>query len=202
MDWSKLPTDVPVGSASEQTLHFNKHRDATPLKTMAHDIRRSPSPDRMGRSSFSSVRENDSDLAQAFTHSKVSSYYAAESAIDDSPATVPPNARPAMAIEAKQPMTRPHSKLHYVWYPTDSFKGWKEINVRGKLASKSFGDLQVLNMALLSDKEPSEMYEGDTITSVTKPSIFERLPLEIFGTQCHLFSPLPLQQANLPSPLV
>ncbi|KAK8094184.1 F-box protein [Apiospora hydei] len=55
--------------------------------------RRSSSDKSSGRSSFSSVRENDSDLAQTFTSTKVSSYsQPAEAAVveDDDPTTHPP----------------------------------------------------------------------------------------------------------------
>ncbi|KIH91427.1 leucine rich repeat domain containing protein [Sporothrix brasiliensis 5110] len=55
---------------------------------------RSPSPVGLGRSSFSSIRERDSDLAQTFTSSKISSYsshnlkhLAHEVAVSDEPST-------------------------------------------------------------------------------------------------------------------
>ncbi|AEO71131.1 b62ca302-8ee1-4d37-80ca-77b2a51fafa8 [Thermothielavioides terrestris] len=153
-------------------------------KAMSADKHARPStPDRDSRSSFSSIRENESTLRQTFSHSKISSYYGAESeeAVDDSSSkpTTPPkqSARPFDMIQTQfqPPVTHPNSKLLGYWTPAESFKGWKGIQVNGKLASKSFGDLQVLHH-VFSGPAPRPAKRGQN-----KPgeAPIERLPMEI-----------------------
>jgi hypothetical protein len=181
-----LPELTPSGRLPSLKQHT--HNGAASPKLMATDRRTSASPERMGRSSFSSIRENDSDLAQTFTASKVSSY-STEQAIDDSPTAPSRTMAVAVAPQVGAPLTRPNSKLQYQWYPAENFRGWKDIGVRGRIASKSFSDLQCFNMALIKDCEPSEVYEGDTLTRTKNPSAFEKLPLEVYGKcslACHL----------------
>lgn len=133
-----------------------------------------------GRSSFSSIREDDTDLAQAFTTSKVSSYtHHQEQAVDD--------AQPSLGNMVQQaeffpPVTQPESRLHGNWFPADNFKGWKQINVRGRLASRSFSDLPSLSLAwtahvvpapAIKKRRPSANLPGD--------AAIERLPLELLS---------------------
>ena len=147
-------------------------------KTMAGDQRRSGSPDSADRASFSSIRETDSNLTQAFTHSKVSSYQLPEQAVEDLPS--PPPMGTMVQAEFLPPLTHPNSKLHGYWFPSESFKGWKQINVRGKLASKSFGDLQMLNQ---SWDQPNSRKPLTRRPSGYSPgeAPFERLPIEILS---------------------
>jgi hypothetical protein len=118
-------------------------------------LERPPTPEKMGRSSFSSVREHDDNgVAQTFTSTKVSSYAAGtgseEVAVDDS-SCVDVN----MAdVEFVPPITQPFSRLHGSWYPANSFRGWKQINVQGKTKTRSFGDLHVLNMMWTAPPKP------------------------------------------------
>lgn len=135
-----------------------------------------------GRSSFSSTREDDTDLAQAFTSSKVSSYIHQH----DQPVQDPPRPQlPTLGAMVQQadffpPVTRPDSRLHGNWFPADNFKGWKQINVKGRLASRSFSDLASLSLAWTSHalpavkkRRPSGNHPGD--------APIERLPLEILS---------------------
>ncbi|KAF3766359.1 hypothetical protein M406DRAFT_37475 [Cryphonectria parasitica EP155] len=138
-----------------------------------------------GRSSFSSIREDDTDLAQAFTASKVSSYshqqqHEISSALDDHPS--PAMGTMVQHAEFFPPITRPDSRLHGNWYPADNFRGWKQINVKGRLASRSFGDLHLMNLAwtthpdttvLQKQRRPSGHAPGD--------APMERLPLELLS---------------------
>ncbi|KAH7021181.1 uncharacterized protein B0I36DRAFT_252846 [Microdochium trichocladiopsis] len=166
------------------------------------------SPDnKSARSSFSSVREDDAGLAQSFTSSKISSFshlhLAADSssgdeaAIDDSsPPPSPPLSRPAshkldtMATTTltstithfQTPLTQPHSRLHGCWVPAvaaDSFQGWKAIDVKGKLASRSFGDLQSLKVVWSAPSTPKKPRSPGRPAPGTAP--IERLPVEILG---------------------
>ncbi|KAK1674343.1 leucine rich repeat domain-containing protein [Colletotrichum godetiae] len=168
------PGTPPTGHNNPQTLIEYKmdspepHRPATPEKN--------------GRSSFSSIRENDSDLAQTFTSSKVSSYAqkATNAVFDDSSASPSPIASPSLEMTEVQfmpPVTHPSSRLHGGWYPASSFKGWKQINVKGKTASKSFSDLQALHM---SWSTPPPSPKGNKPVNCRAP--MERLPLEILGS--------------------
>ncbi|KAI0845769.1 hypothetical protein F5Y00DRAFT_255080 [Daldinia vernicosa] len=138
-------------------------------------------PDKSLRSSFSSVREADSDLAQNFTSTKISSYSKlgeeAEEAVDDllSP--------PEMATQPQfiPPVTQPNSRLHGCWFPAvaaEGFQGWKQIGVKGRQASKSYGDLQALKIVWspappIKKKDPERPSPG--------LSTIEKLPAEILG---------------------
>lgn len=141
----------------------------------AGDSRRS-SPERAG--SFSSIRESDSALAQTFTHTKVSSYIADadEVAVEDEP----PESGNMVDVQYFPQITHRDSNLGGNWFPADGFKGWKSINVKGKLASKSFGDLQTLdgawNRGRLPPKKdgPKARTPGD--------SLVEKLPIEILNS--------------------
>lgn len=155
----------------------------TAYKTTSADPDESGAPEAPlnahGRSSFSSTREDDTDLAQAFTSSKVSSYInQEEQAVHDS------QPRPQLGTMIQQavffpPVTRPDSRLHGDWFPAESFKGWKQINVKGRLASRSFSDLSSLSLAWTAHavphqrRRPSGNYAGD--------APIERLPLELLS---------------------
>lgn len=108
----------------------------------------SPTPDRLPRSSFSSIREQDSDLAQSFTASRVSSLLIPEDVLEgthhDGVRGRDSAAGSMTGVVPHGPLTQPHSRLHRMWYPSDHFMGWKEIAVRGKVASRSFSDFQAL----------------------------------------------------------
>lgn len=126
------------------------------------------------RSSFSSVRENDDGLAQTFTRSKISSYIeGAEEVFDESPTAEIP--QPTF----QAPVTQPHSKLHGFWYPADGFKGWKEISIKGKTASRSCEDLHKLHMTW-DTPAPLVRKTSDVYPTSTAP--LERLPSEVLGS--------------------
>jgi hypothetical protein len=148
---------------------------------MARDVPVRPdTPDRASRSSFSSIRENDSDLAQSFTLSKVSSLTVGENAVEESPSppeTSSPENGNMVETYFYRPVTRPDSKLLGYIAPADSFTGWKQINVRGKLASKSFGDLQALNFSWTSANRLPR--KKGTCRPGEAP--FERLPIELLS---------------------
>ncbi|CAN8104319.1 unnamed protein product [Discula destructiva] len=137
------------------------------------------------RESFSSIREDDQDLAQAFTTSKVSAYaHHTEEAVDDDDddsylySDLQSLGTMVSQAEFFPPVTQPHSRLHGRWNAIDSCKGWKAINVKGRLASRSFSDLLSLSQAWLPHstgafqmRRPSQNLSGD--------SPLESLPLEI-----------------------
>jgi hypothetical protein len=77
----------------------------------------------------------------------------------------------------RPPVTQPFSKLHGYWTPAESFQGWKGIDVKGKLASKSFGDLQMLNSAW--PKQRALPRRRGTCAAGDAP--FEKLPIEILS---------------------
>lgn len=136
-----------------------------------------------GRSSFSSIREDDKDLAQAFTTSKVSVYAQhQDDAVDDDLHQSPLPSLGTMVSQADffPPVTRPDSRLHGNWFPADNFKGWKQINVKGRLASRSFSDLSSLNLAwnahantVFQRRRPSQNLPGS--------APIEKLPLELLS---------------------
>lgn len=164
---------VPNGAGHRRVLDFDTSLLAK--SSMARAL--SPS-DTASRSSFSSVRENDDGLAQTFTRSKVSSYIEApEDVFDESP--ISEISQP----EFQAPLTQPHSKLHGFWYPPDSFKGWKEITIKGKKASRSFEDLRKLDMTW--ESPPASPTPAPVRKPCGKYSVgdapLERLPSEVLG---------------------
>lgn len=157
-------------------------------KTMARDTSVRPeTPDRASRSSFSSIRENSSDLAQTFTSSKISSLTDSEEAVEDLSPQDHPSQDNVDMVETRfcRPVTRPDSKLLGYIAPADSFTGWKQINVRGKLASKSFGDLQALNFSWTST--PKVPRKNGTYPPGEAP--FERLPIELLSKSAYEGAP-------------
>lgn len=145
--------------------------------------------DKTARSSFSSVRENDDGLAQTFTRSKVSSYTnAPEEVFDESPSLeiAQPNFQP--------PLTQPHSRLHGFFFPADSFRGWREIPLKGKKASRSVEDLRKLYMSWSPPESPVVEEKKQLATYKTGYAPLETLPTEILGK-------LPKLQILLPSRL-
>ncbi|KAI1171335.1 hypothetical protein F4777DRAFT_591297 [Nemania sp. FL0916] len=79
------------------------------------------------------------------------------------------------------PVTQPHSRLHGCWFPAvaaDNFQGWKQIGVKGRQASRSYGDLQALRMVWSSDshKTPKTIIE---VQPTPGGSTLEKLPVEI-----------------------
>jgi hypothetical protein len=81
------------------------------------------------------------------------------------------------------PLTNPNSQLHGFVCPCDGFKGWKQIPVSGKLASRSHSDLRVLGQNLFSWHEESKVQK-----KARRPSTYpagdapiERLPTELLG---------------------
>lgn len=140
------------------------------------NMARALSPSDTGsRSSFSSVRENDDGLAQTFTRSKVSSYLEApEDVFDESPAN------DISQLSFQPPLTQPHSRLHGFWFPPDSFKGWKQISIKGKRASRSCEDLHKLHMAWDDSPAPIPNKQPGTYPRGLAP--LETLPNEVLGT--------------------
>ncbi|KAK4101944.1 hypothetical protein N658DRAFT_424940 [Parathielavia hyrcaniae] len=154
---------------------------------------RPSSPDRVSRSSFSSIREHDNPLPQTFSRSKISSYFGADSEeaiVDDSTSSPPATANPPtrafnmIQTQFQPPVTRPNSRLLGYWTPADSFKGWKGVQVKGKLASKSFGDLQVLHQ-VFSTPPPRSTKRGQNRPG---DSPIERLPIEILTAIINLLA--------------
>lgn len=166
-----------------------------------HQQLRPATPDRLSRSSFSSIRENESSLPQDFSHSKISSYLGDEVAVDDQvfeaddraespdvlrrlPSTTSPTTSlsgvPNMIqTEFRAPVTNPNSRLLGYWSPADSFQGWKQIQVKGKFASKSFGDLQALNNVWNTPLRAGKKLKKGGNRAGDSP--IERLPAEILS---------------------
>lgn len=160
-----------------------------------------PTTDRVDRTSFSSIKESHSGgVAQTFTDSKTSSYlrdqftsnhdgFDEDAILDDaassSSGTNTPEAKPGM-------FTNPHSVLHGFVCPCDSFKGWKGINIRGRMASKSHSDLKGLGMRYDWETSGRDKMNVDGEEKTKKivnvkarcpvgQSPLERLPMELLG---------------------
>jgi hypothetical protein len=161
---------------------------------------RSPAlPDRVERTSFSSIKENITGVPQSFTDSKTSSYLrrdvallGSEDAVDSGDCLSSGCSTPVEKDQSPE-MLCPQSALHGLVCPCDSFRGWKSISIGGKVASKSFGDLRRLARGWdweAKDDRPEKMIVGvDGIKEVRKEdgkimpgqSPLERLPMELLG---------------------
>lgn len=139
----------------------------------------SPS-EKTARSSFSSVREEDDGLAQTFTRSKVSSYTNDE-VFDESQSPIHELGQPVF----QPPLTRPHSQLHGFWLPAQTFRGWREIPLRGKKASSSSENLRSLCLSWSPPPTPpNEQVKPKKPRVTTYPAgqaPLELLPPEILG---------------------
>lgn len=160
----------PSKAEAPPTEYKNARRSQSPRDSAQHQN---------ARSSFSSIREDDNELAQAFTASKVSSYIhqQEEHAVQD--------ASPSLGNMVSQadffpPITRPDSRLHGNWFPADNFKGWKQINVRGRLASRSFNDLSSLSLSWTTQVTPAPKKRRPSGNDPGQAAI-ERLPVEILS---------------------
>ena len=129
--------------------------------------------DATGRASFSSVRENDDGVAQTFTKTKVSSFAQVFDEAADEAADVEMG-----DVVFLPPITQPHSRLHGNWLPSSSFKGWKQINVQGRAKTRSYGDLQVLNMMWHPPLAPPRV---EPQKPAPGSSAIEKLPMELLG---------------------
>jgi hypothetical protein len=184
------PRKVPPFSPSSNT-----NIGAT-QKNRKHSIPPS-TPDRIDRTSFSSIKESNSGGAQSFTDSKTSSYLRHEyslnideDAIDDSDSGSLTPVRNEMVG-----MLNPQSTLHGFVCPCHGFRGWKSISVGGKIASKSFGDLAKLKMGWdweTRAEEEKQKVEVDEAVAENQliveegrypagQSPFEKLPMELLG---------------------
>ncbi|KAF7539374.1 hypothetical protein G7054_g2136 [Neopestalotiopsis clavispora] len=186
------PTFSPSGlGPPEQSLGVPAELKTCPMPqainkmsdTQHEQEEREISPETSGRSSFSSVRENDSDLAQTFTSTKVSSYSREpeEDAVEDLPS--PFDMATVTETQFRPPVTRPDSRLLGSWLPAvaaDGFQGWKQIDVRGKPASRSYGDLQALRIVWSSPAAATKPKPSGL--PVPGQSAIETLPLELLGT--------------------
>jgi hypothetical protein len=158
-----------------------------------------PKSDRADRTSFSSVKENTAGIVQSFTDNKISSYLryevdGNETAIDegDSGGSLTPPGTDAVDYQRMGPLTNPHSALHGFVCPCEGFRGWKQIVVRGKIASKSYGDLKSLGMGWGWDSREESKVDSQSQLSTDKATVkddasipgkspIETLPTELLG---------------------
>lgn len=160
-----------------------------------------PTPDRADRTSFSSIKESNSGIAQSFTTSKTSSYlrnqYSTDN-IDDEDAIIDESSSGARTPKAELThtsgmLTNPHSLLQPLLCPCESFKGWKGITLSGRIASKSFGDLKALGSRwewtsprAKADSPDVDVEEAQEVTLIdgnfpAGKSPLELLPMELLS---------------------
>ena len=193
-----IPTPTANGTGHKLApFPLKASHDTKPNIVMKTGNKIPPTTDRVDRTSFSSIKESHSGgVAQTFTDSKTSSYLRHQSTndkegfldedaiLDDasSSGTKTPDPKPGM-------LTNPHSMLHGVVCPCDSFKGWKGITLKGRMASKSYGDLKGLGMRYDWETRGEQMDIDVTEQKIAKvkgvypagQSPIERLPMELLG---------------------
>jgi hypothetical protein len=190
-----ISTSAPSQSLSRRKASSSKYSSDF-LKDMAPPL----TTDRVDRTSFSSIKEShNGGVAQTFTSSKTSSYLRnqvslaedEDAILDDVSVSSGSRTPEEIRKEPKQGMlTNPHSMLHGFVCPCDGFRGWKGISVRGRVASKSFGDLKGLGMRWNWE---SENGAGDGMHLAVEPLVkvkgrwpagqspLESLPMELLG---------------------
>lgn len=172
---------VPLSPTHHAVPHFDL--SALLKAKMSRPDSPNSNSDKTARSSFSSVRENDDGLAQTFTRSKISSYtQGTEEVFDESPSPSVEIAQPSF----QAPLTQPHSRLHGFWFPADNFRGWKQIPIKGKAASRSCEDLHKLSMTWSSPAPAAPVQKVSHPTYQTGTSPLERLPSEVLGKSTQL----------------
>lgn len=152
---------------------------------------RSPSPVGLGRSSFSSIRERDSDLAQTFTSTKISSYSSHnlkqlvdEVAVSDEPSTpTSPLSAPSTAGDITVP-----SDNNMLLLPSQHGAVDFDLQSRENDLAQSFArSLAWLNTPIEPQVDASSVDLTDTVmedvedvklTQSKQP--FETLPIEIY----------------------
>ena len=161
--------------------------------------------DRVDRTSFSSVKETNTGIAQSFTDSKTSSYLrnvisanGGDAAHDEaiyedslsSGSITPLDSDKDSGVEIDRKFGGlTASRLKGFVCPCDGFRGWKGISVKGKIASKSYGDLQALgnwNWEVKEDETEEERAKGveeevESGKDEAGNSPLERLPVELLG---------------------
>ncbi|EKJ69874.1 hypothetical protein FPSE_09961 [Fusarium pseudograminearum CS3096] len=179
MALSLTPTHPAVPSPSAPSAPGYFDLSALLKAKMSRPESPNSNSDKTARSSFSSVRENDDGLAQTFTRSKISSYtQGTEEVFDESPSPSAELASPTF----QAPLTQPHSRLHGFWFPADNFRGWKQIPIKGKSASRSCEDLHKLSMTWSSPAPPAVTKKPSLSGYEFGTSPLERLPSEVLGS--------------------
>ena len=173
------PSMLPLSSLKLKPAPASIH-----LPQKGVDVDRTSHPD---RTSFSSVKERAGSVAQSFIDSNVSSFPKDEEAIEEGTST------PSKGMAVVGPASSIIPNAHYGYLcPCEDFRGWKQIAVRGKVASKSFGDLKTLKMgwewevregkkeprAAVLDLRPEQGRFGG---GEKKGCSFERLPMEVLS---------------------
>jgi hypothetical protein len=176
--------------------------------TDATTTRITPTKERVDRTSFSSIKESNTGIAQSFTTSKTSSYLRNEySSIEDAIEDEDSSGSRTPEIESVGMLTNPQSILQPFVCPCNGFRGWKGINIGGRVASKSFGDLKALNRWEWAPvkQDPNQMdidsdrsKENKTVDGRhrTGESPLESLPVELLSM--YLFHPW--STINIPQP--
>lgn len=181
-------------------------------ETLKKTLEPVPTMDRDERSSFASFKEDRGAVAQSFLDSPISSYaLQCDNAIDDdsefdtsntnSGAASPISAtssNPVDELVAQQkakekaemgtkvlatPLTNPATNLHAFVCPADGFRGWKEIPVHGRLASRSFSDLRIFNnQGFTWEPKPIRPAPKRTASRFAPGDApFEKMPVEILS---------------------
>jgi hypothetical protein len=144
-----------------------------------------PVSDRQERTSFASFKEDRSAIAQSFIDSKVSSYArASEEAIDDSASeenNIETEGHQSHSFNAPVALTNPYSMLNAFICPCEGFRGWKQITVGGRAASRSFGDLRILSKGFAWELPANKQTTGKKPRNVAGQSFLESLPVELLG---------------------
>jgi hypothetical protein len=143
-----------------------------------------PVSDRQERTSFASFTEDRSAVAQSFIDSKTSSYARpSEDAIDDfvSAENSPLEQGNCHGYPYNVSITNPSSMLHGFVCPCEGFRGWKQISVGGRAASRSFSDLRIFTKGFTWDTPAKASTKSKKPRYEAGQSLLERLPVELLS---------------------
>jgi hypothetical protein len=144
-----------------------------------------PVSDRQERTSFASFKEDRNAVAQSFIDNRISSYARApEEAIDDSSSeenNFDTDGHQLYILNAPMALTNPCSMLNTFICPCEGFRGWKQIAVGGRAASRSFSDLRILSKGFSWELPASKQTPGRKPQNEAGKSFLESLPAELLG---------------------
>jgi hypothetical protein len=144
-----------------------------------------PVSDRQERTSFASFKEDRNAVAQSFIDTKISSYARApEEAIDDSASeesNFDTDGHQPYIFNAPMALTSPCSMLNTFICPCEGVRGWKQIAVGGRAASRSFSDLRILSKGFSWELPASKQTPETKPRNEAGQSFLESLPVELLG---------------------
>jgi hypothetical protein len=165
-----------------------------------------PVSDREERASFASFKEDRNAIAQSFIDSKISSYSKlSEEVIDDSAFeenTFEPEKHHTHLYDAPMAITNPYSMMNNFLCPCEGFRGWKQIAISKRTASRSFSDIRNFGKAFSWELPANKETKVKEPRNAAGQSYLERLPMELLGKSCSVSNTIKLTTDYFPGNII